>query len=141
MLPSYPSLKGRVALVTGGASGIGRAVAAELSDNGVTVVGMDVSETPTDDGPPFEEVVDDGELVVGDVSSPDDVDRAFERVHALGELSIVVNNAGIDGNGKIADVDPEEWRRTFEVHVEGTTTFPSVPCHGWPSAVRAASST
>lgn len=120
MSPSYPSLAGRVALVTGAGAGIGRATAAQLSDNDVTVVGMDISETPSAGGPSFEDVVSEGELVVGDVSESEDVERAVERAREYGDVSIVVNNAGIGSNGKIEEIDLETWRRTFEVHVEGT---------------------
>lgn len=116
----YPSLDGRVALVTGAASGIGRAAASALADGGATVVGLDVRREPRDDGPAFPEVVGSGELVVGDVTDPDDVDEAVGRARERGDVSIAVNNAGVTGHGRVGEVDLDTWRRTVAVHVEGT---------------------
>lgn len=116
----YPSLEGRVALVTGAASGIGRAVAETLSDDGVSVVGLDVRAEPRDDGPRFEDAVETGTLVRGDVADPDDVGAAVDRACEYGDVSIAVNCAGVTGHGRIDEIDLETWRRTVSVHLEGT---------------------
>lgn len=108
------------ALVTGAAAGIGRSISATLSERGATVVGLDLSEQPRDDAPGFDAVVDNGELVVGDVSDPEDVKRAVSRARDLGgSVSVAVNNAGIGSQGKITDLTLSEWRDAFSVHVDG----------------------
>ena len=111
---------GETALVTGAAAGIGRSISATLSERGATVVGLDLSEQPRDDAPGFDAVVDNGELVVGDVSDPADVERAVGRAQDLGgSVSVAVNNAGIGSQGKLTDLTLSEWRDAFSVHVEG----------------------
>jgi NAD(P)-dependent dehydrogenase (short-subunit alcohol dehydrogenase family) len=91
------------AIVTGGASGIGAAVASLLREAGDDVVTLDRSG---------------GDLVV-DVTSGD-VARAVEEAAArMGGLDIVVNNAGIGAQGTVEDNDLDEWRHVFDVNVLG----------------------
>ncbi|MDY6819583.1 MAG: SDR family oxidoreductase [Halobacteriales archaeon] len=116
----YPSLDGRTAVVTGAASGIGRATAVALADNAVTVYGLDLQAEPRDDGPRFDELITDGELVTGDVSDPAVVESFIQAARSAGPISIAVNNAGIGGHGQLDGIDTEDWQRTFGVHVEGT---------------------
>jgi NAD(P)-dependent dehydrogenase (short-subunit alcohol dehydrogenase family) len=108
-----------VAVVTGAGAGIGRATASLFSDRGATVVGLDIDAEPHDNGPHFDNVVESGELVVGDVSDPNDVDELFEVCRTYGDPSIAVNNAGIGSRGSIDAVDLEMWREMYSVHVEG----------------------
>jgi NAD(P)-dependent dehydrogenase (short-subunit alcohol dehydrogenase family) len=113
------SLSDHTAIVTGAAAGIGRACADLASDHGATVVGLDVDAEPHDGGPHFDDLVEEGELVVGDVSEPEDVDRFFEVCRRYDDPSIVVNNAGIPSRGTIEEIDLEMWREMYSVHVEG----------------------
>jgi NAD(P)-dependent dehydrogenase (short-subunit alcohol dehydrogenase family) len=113
-------LSEQTAIVTGAAGRIGRATASLMSDRGATVVGVDVTDEPSDGGPRFDEVVDDGELVVGDVSDPDDVAETVAVAEGYDDVSVLVNNAGIGSRGTIEDVDLEMWREMFSIHVEGT---------------------
>lgn len=108
-----------VAVVTGAASGIGRAIAVTLAEHGAFVVGLDRREHPRGDGPSFREVVERGELVRGDVTNPGDVERALAAAAERGGATIAVNNAGVGSQGRIDEVSLEEWRRAFAVHVEG----------------------
>ena len=104
-------LKDLVALVTGGASGIGLATARELQTRGATVAVLDLSVADLPDG-----ILG----VVADVGSRDCVDRAVtEVVRVLGRLDIVVNVAGISSRGLVESTDDAEWTRVLNVNVVG----------------------
>jgi 2-keto-3-deoxy-L-fuconate dehydrogenase len=102
---------GLVAIVTGGASGIGAAIAARLSSDGASVAVLDLNT----DGVP------DGMLALrADVSDDESVRTAVaEAADRLGGIDIVINNAGIGAAGTIADHTDDDWRRLFEVNVLG----------------------
>ncbi|WP_375423579.1 SDR family NAD(P)-dependent oxidoreductase [uncultured Friedmanniella sp.] len=102
---------GLVALVTGGAAGLGAAIAARLLAGGASVAALDLDP----DG------AADGLLALScDVSDDASVRAAVQRVvDELGGLDIVVNNAGIGAAGTVADNSDEEWHRVFDVNVVG----------------------
>lgn len=102
---------GRVALVTGGASGIGAATAARLRAGGAAVAAFDL--TPS---------ADDGVLgLVGDVSRSEGLDEAVARVEReLGGLDILVCCAGVSGDSlRTVDVSDREWERVFAINSSG----------------------
>lgn len=115
-------LEGRVALVTGAASGIGRATAIAFSQSGCPVV---VSDT---NAPGCESAVEEikaggGEAlqVVADVSEPADVERLVtETLSSFGRLDYAFNNAGIEGDSAdTAACTEENWNRVIDVNLKG----------------------
>lgn len=103
--------EGLVALVTGGASGIGAAIAGRLQQGGAAVAVLDLNP----DGAPSDLLP-----VVCDVSDDASVRAAVATVvEQLGGLDIVINNAGIGAAGTIADNSDDEWHRVFDVNVVG----------------------
>jgi pyridoxal 4-dehydrogenase len=99
-------LDNRVAIVTGAAQGIGKAVAAKLTEEGATVVGADLQE---------------GTTVQADVSKEEDVKRLVdETVGEHGKLDVLVNVAAIVPFTPWDDVTFAEWRRIMSVNLDGT---------------------
>lgn len=112
-------LDGKVALVTGASSGIGRATAILLADHGATValLGRDAAalrETAADiGGAPAAAVV------VADVTDPDACRRAVdETVARCGRLDVLVNAAGIIDGGSIETTGLDDWRRMMRVNLD-----------------------
>jgi NAD(P)-dependent dehydrogenase (short-subunit alcohol dehydrogenase family) len=118
-LVAMKDLEGKVALVTGAASGLGRGLSQALVARGARVVVVDVDRSGLE--AVASELGADAVTVLADVTDRDAVDRAVaESVEQLGRLDVVVANAGIVGSGMVATIDPARWERTIEVNVLGT---------------------
>jgi NAD(P)-dependent dehydrogenase (short-subunit alcohol dehydrogenase family) len=102
--------KGRAALVTGGASGIGAAAAARLRAGGAEVAVFD------------REPVEGYVSITGDIASSADVNAAVQQVESeLGRLDVLVNSAGVPGASlRTVDVTDEEWSRVVAVNANGS---------------------
>ena len=112
-------LEGKVALVTGGARGIGRAVCEAYADEGARVAVADLLEAEavhTADA-----LGENGMAVAMDVTDPDAIRTGVKAVEAhWGGIDILVNNAGIFKMAPIGQVTREDYRRQFDVNVGGT---------------------
>jgi len=109
--------EGRCAIVTGGASGIGRAVADRLTAEGarVAVVDIDSARAAT--------VAEDlgGVAIHADLSQPDDASRMVAEAAAqLGSVDILVHSAGVGMEQTFLETTPAEWRRLIDIDLSGT---------------------
>ena len=117
----------RTAVITGGASGLGRASALRLAQDDIKVITFDIAK---------------GADVVVDVSDSASVVRAAEQV---GPIDILVNSAGIVGpNKRLWEISDGEWAKTFAVNVNGTFNLcrafaPGMKERGWGRIVNFAS--
>ncbi|MCS4276237.1 NAD(P)-dependent dehydrogenase (short-subunit alcohol dehydrogenase family) [Mycetocola sp. BIGb0189] len=106
-----PALDGLVAVVTGGASGIGAAVAERLGAEGARIAVLDLR--PEDAAPGIF-------AVAANIAQEDSVNTAIEDVFEhFGRIDILINNAGIGAQGDIADNPDEEWARVLNINVTG----------------------
>jgi NAD(P)-dependent dehydrogenase (short-subunit alcohol dehydrogenase family) len=112
-------LAGKNVVVTGAASGIGRATAARLLTEGARVLGADI--TRTEDRPAPDGEKDAYAFTVVDVSDESSVAAMIaEGVRLFGRIDGVVNAAGVAGGGAVHMVDIAEWHRVVDVNLFGT---------------------
>lgn len=114
-------LEGQVALVSGGGTGIGRAIAVALGQEGVKVVICGRRLEPLEETvQSIEATGGQGRAVQADVSQADEVQRLVETAtDTFGPINILVNNAGINGSGYIHDHELETWDRVMAVNLRG----------------------
>ena len=115
------SLNDKVALVTGAAQGMGRAIAIRLANEGARVVATDINgrmvEQTTID---IRELGHDAIAVEADIGDVEDIDRVVvEALNAFGRIDILVNNAGVTRHADIMDLTVEDWDRIHRVNARG----------------------
>ena len=138
---------GRVAVVTGGASGIGLAIVRRLATGGASVALLDLDEAAADRA--AAELRGEGLRVVGlaaDVSDRAAVEKALEAARAeLGPVEIMVTSAGLSLNAPFLDISVEDWERVVAVNLTGTfhclqLAVPDMIAGGWGRIVTISSS-
>lgn len=120
---SYGAFEDGVALVTGAAAGIGRAIALAFADQGASVVVSDIDDEGGEQtASSIRAEGGDALYVRADVSSSTEVEELFERVDdEYGRLDYACNNAGIEGElGPAADCSLEAWEKTMSINLDGT---------------------
>ena len=115
-------LKGKVIIVTGGNSGIGKSIVEEVARLGARVV-IDYRSHPEATAAIEQEIGEHGGTCVGvqaDVSNLDDLQRLVqEAVNRYGRLDVIVNNAGIETRTSILDTTPEDFDKVLNVNLRG----------------------
>jgi NAD(P)-dependent dehydrogenase (short-subunit alcohol dehydrogenase family) len=114
-------LNGKVALVTGAATGIGRAIATRLAQEGADIAILDVNESEAANTAALVRAAGRrAEVLRGDVGDYAEVQAAIGAfLKSFGAIDIAVNNAGILRLGPIAETSPEDFRAVFRVNVDG----------------------
>jgi NAD(P)-dependent dehydrogenase (short-subunit alcohol dehydrogenase family) len=113
----FEDLEGKVAVVTGGARGLGLSMARALARHGVRIGLVDLLEEVEESAAALPDAVG----TTADVTSADDVAAAFARVsEQLGSPSLLVNAAGITVWEDSLDATPESWRRVIDINLTGT---------------------
>jgi 2-hydroxycyclohexanecarboxyl-CoA dehydrogenase len=124
----------KTAVVTGGGSGIGQAVARRLRADGLDVATVDLR--PSDDDLAF----------TADVTERAQVDAALSAIHdRLGPITVLVNAAGLDGFKRFNHITFEEWQRVIDVNLNGVfhmiqAVLPDMLDAGWGRIVNISSS-
>ncbi|MGB7285222.1 MAG: SDR family oxidoreductase [Candidatus Acidiferrum sp.] len=114
-------LAGKVALITGGGTGIGRAIALAFAREGakVAVAGRRKEKLQETLGE-MEEQGSEGLAIVCDVAKAKDADKAVkETAKAFGKLNVLVNNAGVLHASTIEGISEEEWDRLMTINLKG----------------------
>jgi len=115
------SLAGRVAAVTGGASGIGRAVAEMFAAHGARIHIVDLNERQSESvAHAIRDMGGSARVHSCDVSDWQSVDRVFRQIISEETVDILVNSAGIPHVGRLEDTTPEDLDKIYQVNVKGT---------------------
>ncbi len=114
-------LEGRVAFVTGVASGIGYASATRFAEEGASIFGFDLNKADDESWQRLCNVAPGCEQVQGDVRSEEAVEQAVAAaLDKFGQIDILLNAAGVSTHGAVGDLASEEWDRVIDINLKGT---------------------
>jgi NAD(P)-dependent dehydrogenase (short-subunit alcohol dehydrogenase family) len=114
-------LEGKVALVTGAASGIGAACALRFAEEGAAVAGLDLAEPDGGDWAEAATRAPAARFQVADVRDEPAVAAAVAAVRdGLGRIDVLVNSAGVAGGGRVHLMEVADWERVLDVNLKGT---------------------
>jgi len=117
-MSGFRGLEGKTAVVTGAGSGLGRGMALRLAEEGVKVAVLDINVAGAQ--ATIEMISGAGMAVETDISSYAACEAAIELVEAqLGNVDVLVNNAGWDKAMPFIDTDPELWRKIVDINLYG----------------------
>ena len=117
-------LDGKTAVITGGSSGNGRAIARTFADQGADIVVADIQQDPREGGEPTHELVENeteanAAFIECDVTSKSDLEEAVAAADESGGVDVMVNNAGIFGAEEFFEVTEAEFDRMMDINVKG----------------------
>lgn len=122
-MPKPKALSGKIALITGSAGGIGKAIAKKFAEEGACIMLNDINQERLNEAvTEFKSIF--GQDVISstllNVTEPHSIRSAFEElIHAFGGIDIIVNNAGISISKSIADHTIEDWDKLYDILVKG----------------------
>ncbi len=123
-------LEGKVALVTGGARGIGKAICTRLAKEGAKIAVVDVlKDVAEGTAQEMKGLGVDAIAVAADVTKFEEAEKAVkETVEKLGSLDILINNAGITRDTLIMRMSDDDWDKVMAVNLKGTFNFIKAAC-------------
>jgi len=131
-------IQGKVALITGGDSGIGQATAKLLADEGVKIALLDKTKEKLQDTADKVDMISEAFAVKADLTVPNEIEAAKQQIiERFGSVDILVNCAGITGaTGEFLEISDEDWHKTLEVDLMAAvrvcrTFIPMMRQSGW----------
>ncbi|KZN23269.1 3-ketoacyl-ACP reductase [Haladaptatus sp. R4] len=117
-------LSGSVAVITGGSSGNGRAIARTFAEEGADIVVADIRDAPREGGTPTHEVIaaetgSEATFVKCDVTETDDLEASVEAAEEFGGVDIMINNAGIFRGENFLEVSEDDYDQLMDINVKG----------------------
>lgn len=139
-------LADRTAVVTGGASGFGRAISRSFARNGADVIIADIRTEPREGGTPTHELIrsetyQEAHHVDCDVTDPDHLAVAVDAADELGGIDVMANNAGIFALEEFLGVSEAEYDQMMDANVRGVFSVRRLPPARWSRLTVARSST
>ena len=112
--------KKKIAVITGASQGIGRAISVKLASKGyITVLAGRNEENLRKTAEFVSQVNDNYQVSITDVTSEVDVEALFKEIEELGELAILINNAGVGTFKAVENITLEEWEDMLDVNLTG----------------------